>query len=61
MEKKEMKKPELLGVEAVACAANPATAIAIFGATTGKAIVAAAATCNIPAMVPLLGAASIIA
>ncbi len=61
MEKKEMQKPELLGVEAAACVANPAAAIAVFGTQTGNAIVAAGVVCNLPAMVPLLGAGSIIA
>lgn len=61
MEKKAMEKPELLGVEAAACVANPAAAVAVFGSETAAAITAAAALCNLPAMVPILGAGSIIA
>lgn len=54
-----MKKPEITGLSAAACIAVPATAIAILG-SAGSAIAAAGALCNLPAVVPILGAGSII-
>jgi len=60
MNKKEMQKPEFLAVEAAACVANPAAAVAVFG-SAAEAIIAAGAVCNLPAMVPLIGGGSIIA
>ncbi len=61
MEKKIMEQPSVTGVEAAACIANVAAAIAVFGEATGPAIAAAGAVCNIVAVVPLLGAGSVIA
>lgn len=55
-----MKKPEIIGLSAAACIANPVTAVAVIG-PAGKGIAAAGAICNLPAIVPLLGATSIIA
>ncbi|MGB8452185.1 MAG: hypothetical protein WCD89_07615 [Anaerocolumna sp.] len=55
-----MKKPEFLGLSAVACIANPVTAVAAIG-PAGEAIAAAGAICNLPAVVPILGGVSIIA
>lgn len=56
-----MRKPEFLGVEAAACVANPASAVSILGAGLAEEVIAAAVVCNLPAMGPLLGAASVIA
>lgn len=60
MEKKEMKQPQIVGVEAAACIANVAAAVAVFG-ESGTAIAATGALCNLPAVVPIIGAGSIIA
>jgi hypothetical protein len=50
MEKKTMEKPEAICLEAIACAANPVSAAAIFGAAMAAELAALAATCNVIAI-----------
>lgn len=55
-----MKKPEIIGLGAAACIANPVTAVAVLG-SSGEFIAGVGLGCNLPAVVPILGGASIIA
>ncbi len=53
MTKKTMEKPEFLGLEAIVCITDPIAAAVVFGAAGAEAIGAAAAVCNLPAVVPV--------
>ncbi|MFA9378684.1 MAG: hypothetical protein ACERKZ_18360 [Lachnotalea sp.] len=55
-----MNKPEITGLSAAACIAVPATAVAALG-PIGETIAVVGAGCNIVAVVPILGAVSVIA